>query len=226
MFSFVIRLWIPDRPGALGLVAAALGRAEADVVGIEILERGGGNAIDEITVTIQQATTAGIAKDALIEQLRTVDGVAVEDVRQVGEAHVDTSASALEGAVALVECDPADRLPLLCVRLAELIDGEWTVVISNDGAEPLAASGNAPDLAWLAAFVLGSKHLDGHHDTTPGDMVWARLDRWSAVVVGGRSGRPFHARERQQVSALARVVDALAQDGSDVLLAPSGTSRR
>ena len=50
--TFVVRVWIPDRPGALGQVASRIGAVRGDVAGIEILERGGGRAIDEIVVEL------------------------------------------------------------------------------------------------------------------------------------------------------------------------------
>ena len=49
MATYVVRLWLPDRPGALGQVASRIGAVHGDVVGIEILERGGGSAIDDLT---------------------------------------------------------------------------------------------------------------------------------------------------------------------------------
>ena len=51
MQTYVLRLWLPDIPGTLGRVAAAIGEANGDVIGIEILERGAGMAIDELIVT-------------------------------------------------------------------------------------------------------------------------------------------------------------------------------
>jgi len=41
MDTFVVRLWLPDRPGALGQVASRIGAVHGDVVGIKILERRG-----------------------------------------------------------------------------------------------------------------------------------------------------------------------------------------
>lgn len=52
METFVIRLWLPDRPGALGQVASRIGAVRGDVVGIDILERGGGQAVDELVVEL------------------------------------------------------------------------------------------------------------------------------------------------------------------------------
>ena len=38
-------------------------------------------------------------------------------------------------------------------------------------------------------------------------MAWADVDAAGLVVVLGRKGRPFRARERRQLTALARIVD-------------------
>ena len=38
-------------------------------------------------------------------------------------------------------------------------------------------------------------------------MAWADVDAAGLVVVLGRKGRPVRARERRQLTALARIVD-------------------
>ena len=72
----VVRLWVPDRPGALGLVASRIGAVRGDVVGIEILERGAGCAVDELIVALPESALV----DLLVRELQQVDGVSVEDV--------------------------------------------------------------------------------------------------------------------------------------------------
>ena len=37
--SYLLRLVVPDRPGALGAVATALGTAGIDIVSLDVLER-------------------------------------------------------------------------------------------------------------------------------------------------------------------------------------------
>lgn len=207
MLTFVLRLWVPDRPGSLGQVAAAIGAAGADVIGIEILERGGGNAVDEITIEVPDAD-GDSAKVLLLDRIREVDGVAVEDIRPVAGGREDVSASALEAAAVIAEAGCDERLVTLCQQLVEIVGGAWAVVISDDGTEPLAAAGDPPDLGWLSAFVLGSRHLDVHPDHVPSDLAWARLPGRQAMVVVSRSERPYHTRERRSVASLARVADA------------------
>src|SRR5204862_46772 len=59
--TYVVRVWIPDRPGALGAVASRIGAVYGDVVGIDILERGADRAIDELTVELpEEAALASI----------------------------------------------------------------------------------------------------------------------------------------------------------------------
>jgi UTP:GlnB (protein PII) uridylyltransferase len=48
----LVRVWLPDRPGALGLVASRIGSIGGDIVGIDVLERGEGVAVDEFAVEI------------------------------------------------------------------------------------------------------------------------------------------------------------------------------
>lgn len=75
--SFIVRVWMPDRPGALGAVASRIGAAGGDVVGIEIIEQGAGRAIDELVVHLPDPSLV----DLLISEVSQVDGVDVEEVR-------------------------------------------------------------------------------------------------------------------------------------------------
>lgn len=204
--TYVLRLWLPDRPGALGQVAGHIGVAEGDVTGIEILERGGGSAIDELTVTLPRPGMV----ERLIEEIRRVEGVAVEDVRRVAQERPDAAMAALAMAARLVTCDPYHRLRMFCVGLRELVDGDWSVVLRDQEVEPLASNGPVPDVAWLTAFVHGSRHLQQPNESTPSDIVWVHIDALRATAIAGRTGRPFHAREREQVELLGQVVGGSA----------------
>src|SRR5687768_17713320 len=77
--TYVIRVWLPDRPGALGAVASRIGAVRGDVVGIEILETGGGQAVDELVVRLPQAQLV----ELLVVEVEQVDGARVEEVRPV-----------------------------------------------------------------------------------------------------------------------------------------------
>src|SRR3712207_3240883 len=92
--SYVVRVWLPDRPGALGQVASRIGAVRGDVIGIDILERGAGRAIDELVVVLPGDDLV----DVLAKEVNEVDGVDVEDIHPWRHDHPDPSFAVLEAA--------------------------------------------------------------------------------------------------------------------------------
>lgn len=205
METYVVRVWLPDRPGALGQVASRIGAVRGDVVGIEILERGGGSAIDELTVTLPGP---GLV-DLLVGEIRQVDGVAVEDVRPVAADRPEGSMATLLAAESIVRAGGEERLEVAARALRVLVDGDWAIVVELPAGAVRASCGTAPETEWLVAFLTGSEHLGDGHEHTPGDIVWTRLPRRGMAIASGRSGRVFHSRERLEVHVLGRILDAL-----------------
>ncbi|MBT4983464.1 MAG: hypothetical protein HOJ85_15810 [Ilumatobacter sp.] len=203
MITVVVRVWMPDRPGALGQVASRIGAVRGDVLGIEILEQGAGRAIDELTVALPGEELISL----LSAEIDDVDGVSVENIRQVDIDRIDTNLAALAVGAAMAECDPDDRLEVLCSGLQRVVEADW--VVAMRGGDTVAEYGEAPELAWLQAFLAGSEHLDGIDDAAPSDMVWAHLVASGMYVAAGRAERPIHERERVRVSLLGRLADAL-----------------
>ena len=202
MSTYVVRVWIPDRPGALGAVASRIGSVRGDLIGIDILERGAGMAIDELVVTLPSEDLVPL----LIKEIGEVDGVAVEDIAAVpGEGLPDPRLAALETAALLVQqLTPNGVLLSLATHAAHDFSAEWAAVIDLAGPRLHASVGSPPPAAWIAAFVAGSRSLDG---AGPEDMAWARLERSGLDLVVGRPGRPVRHRERLQLAALASIAD-------------------
>lgn len=204
MSTHVVRLWLPDLPGTLGRVAAAIGRASGDVIGIEILERGAGMAIDELLVQLPDAG----AVESMVREISSVDGVAIEDVHAVAPDRSDQSVLALEVAADIMDSAPAERLQTLCARVRYMLEAEWCAVLRDGGREPLAVSGDVPDLAWVAAFIDGTRHLDDDEtvQATLGDVAWAWIETIDAAIVCRRGRGTFRWRERQHLRLIARIV--------------------
>jgi hypothetical protein len=205
--TYVVRVWVPDRPGALGQVASRVGAVHGDVVGIEILERGGGRAIDELVVTLPGD---GLL-DLLVAELGQVDGVDVEDVRTVDPGPVDRQLAALESAARIVEArSRGELLDLLCANCMIDFESDWAVALDLEHTVALASHGHPPEAAWLAAFLAGSRHLSDHsgEKVGPDDLAWAELERSMLAVAVGRRNRPYRDRERRQLAALVRIGDA------------------
>ena len=211
MPTFVIRMWLPDRPGALGQVASRIGAVRGDVVGIDILERENGQAVDELVVELPGAELV----DLLVAEVRQVDGVAVEEVRPVADARHDPRLDALEAAAQLVGADDVDELLEAIVGHARRVVGAtWVAVadLEGRGEGTLVASEEAPSAGWLEAFLAGSRAAEGAtrgrgRGSAAADIVWVPLPHSGLALVLGREGMPYRARERRQVAALARVVD-------------------
>jgi hypothetical protein len=204
--TYILRVWMPDRPGALGALASRIGAVGGDVTGIDILERGAGRAIDELVVELPD--------DALVELLVTeihqVDGVDIESIRPASEALHDPRVDALETAALLVGAPtPSAALEELCVHGVRTVGAQWGVVLDLADGSIISEVGECPSAAWIAAFVAGSQSSarvsDG--DAGPSDVVWAPLPAAGRALVMGRNGESFRARERRQAAALARIVD-------------------
>ena len=202
MPNFVLRLWVPDRPGALGHVASRIGAVRGDVVAIDILERGAGRAIDELVVTLPDESLVPL----LVAEVGEVEGVDVEDVRPVAEPLPDARIDALETAALLVEQgDAAGVVDVLVSHARRDFEADWVAVVDVGTELVSAGTGDAPSAEWLAAFLAGTGDA-GEVNTAefgPDDHAWAPLPGRRLVL--GRTGRPFRARERKQLAALARV---------------------
>ena len=206
MKAFVVRVWVPDRPGALGAVASRIGAVRGDVVGIDILERGGGRAIDELVVVLPDEGLVSL----LVGEISQVDGVDVEDVRPVVGDLVDSRLDALETATCLVAtASVGELLGELVARSRRDFEAEWAVVIDVEEGELVAGSGAPPPPAWLAAFVSGSRSSAAvvAGECGPDDVASAMLGVSETALVLGRPSRPFRSRERRQMAALARIAD-------------------
>ena len=204
--SYVVRVWMPDRPGALGQVASRIGAVRGDVVGIDILERGAGRAIDELVVQLPDESLLPL----LLSEISAVDGVDVEDVRPAADSLRDPHLAALETAAMLVGASSVDDLLSLLVQHASLdFTAEWAAVIDLEEREVRAEIGPVPPAAWLEAFIEGSRSSARvvAHEAGPDDIAWAPMPSARLSLVIGRSGRPLRARERRQVAALARIAD-------------------
>lgn len=207
MVLHVLRVWVPDRPGALGAVASRIGAVRGDLVGIEILERGAGRAIDELVIDLPDPELVHL----LVSEVSEVDGVDVEDVRRVDDGTADPRLDALETAADLVAHHEVALLlggfGNACMRDFR---ADWVAVIEPAATELLVAVGPAPEVTWLNAFLVGSQASTAApaSDGGPHDVAWARLRSSALAVVLGREGRPFHLKERRQLEALARIVDS------------------
>ena len=198
--SYLLRLVVPDRPGILGAVATALGTAGVDIVSVDVLERGGGLAVDDIVIDLPPDRLP----DGLITAAQAVPGVQVESLRPFS-GPLDTHRE-LELLEALSRAGEGTHVKLLAAELPRVFTSGWAAVLSavDGGCEVLAASDAAPTFAgvplpWLpleAPRLLPSEEewLPERWREMAIEMMATPFGSPRTAVVIGRSGGPAFRR--------------------------------
>ena len=219
--SFLLRVVLPDKPGSLGAVATALGNAGADILGVAVVERGGGHAVDDLAVELP----SGRPPDVLITAAESVPGVEVESVRPYSgmlETHHELEL------VDEIAGDPEHGLDLLSDGVVRIFRAGWALVARRDGARSyrLAQSTAAPetiagDLPWLPLAKAMVIDPEVHWVPRP----WSDLDTElaaapygtevdaQALVVGRPGGPAFRPSELARLSHLAGIVSTVLGGG-------------
>jgi hypothetical protein len=216
--SFLLRVQLPDKPGALGAVATALGTIGADILSVDVVERGGGAAVDDLVVELP----SGRLPDVLITAAESVEGVDVDAVRPYAGV-LDTHRE-LELVEAIAE-DPRSGLEVFTEGVPKIVRAGWAMTVSGEGrsVSRLAASTAAPQAADVAMPWLPLQRatvLDGESPWVPD--TWQQLgtelaatpvgkpDR--ALLVARPGGPMFRAAEVARLAHLAGIV-AVVLDG-------------
>jgi hypothetical protein len=216
--SYLLRLVVPDRPGILGAVATALGAAGIDIVSVDVLERGGGTAVDDVVVELPPGRVA----DSLITAVMAVPGVEVESLRPfAGPLDTHRELQLLEALARAGSGTPK----LLAAELPRVFHSGWAVVLAGPPAEVtvLAASEAAPSfdgvaLPWLpltSPLLLPSEDewVPARWQELAVEMMASPLDDAGTAAVLGRSGGPAFRRSEllrfAHLSGIAATVSRL-----------------
>jgi hypothetical protein len=214
--SYLLRLVLPDRPGILGAVATALGAAGIDIVSLDVLERSGGVAVDDMVVELPQ----GWLPDSLITAAQAVPGVTVESLRPFA-GPLDTHRE-LELLESLARADESTAVKLLAAEVPRVFHGGWSVVLEaiGDRWHVSAASEAAPafeglTLPWMP--LRGPRLLPSDDDWLPErwremaiEMMAAPYGGPGCAVVLGRSGGPaFRRSELLRLAHLAGIASTV-----------------
>jgi hypothetical protein len=206
-----LRIWLPDAPGVLGAVAAEIGAVDGNVVGLEVLEREAGVAIDELVVELPDGDDA---VDAVCKGIRNVPGAGVEDVRQLASLAADRETTVLSAAASILQAaTPSAALNSLLGQLMMLFDLSWMALAELERETFVEVHGEVPSVQWVAAFAEGSRSgADPANDTTGSGVFVETIEETEFTVCGGRTAS-IRRRERHEIALLvvvtARFIDAL-----------------
>ena len=190
--AFLLRIVLPDRPGALGAVATALGVVDADILSVDVIERSSGHAVDDLVLELPP----GKLPDTLVSAAAAVDGVRVESIRSyAGQIDPHRELELLDALAAR----PDHSLQVLAEGVARIFRAGWALVLHppvNGTAVVAAASVAAPEMddvatPWWPPHPARPLAADAS-GWAPED--WAKLDTELAVAPLGSGalllGRP------------------------------------
>lgn len=218
--SYLLRIQLPDEPGALGYVAAALGEVEGDIRSVDVVDYGAnGVVVDDIVVDLPMS----LLPDTLITAAQSISGVEVDSIRPFSGS-VDR-----RGQIALLAKfsqhtknldralgDVVDGLPQTmtagwAIVLGEQSDGRWVRRASSTAA-PEDNGRTLPE-----APIDSPRNLDPDEETwLPED--WTVMDSSIAatpmgkglVLVIGRPGGPdFLPSEVEHLGRIGTIVGAI-----------------
>lgn len=196
MPQYALEITLSDRPGSLGAVASLIGELGGDVVDVDVLEHGRGQARDEITVELSGED----AIERLSQALHLLPGVTVDHLAPVGEFGHHMLVDALEVAAAMVaETSMAGMLDALVTGVVAAFGVSWAVVVSEHRSRPLAVAGGVPP-ASVSRAAGGPLRFAGSDDC----MALPLEDPTMNLVVG-REGLPFRNRERRELTTLSHI---------------------
>jgi len=212
--NYLIRVQLPDRPGALGAVASRIGSVGGDVVSIDILQRDNGVVVDELGVGLAGDHLLGLLRDEILE----VDGVTIEALRAVEGPLPDRHAELLDIATELfIQSSREALLDHLADRVRRSLVADFAAIIDADTTRVMASHGDPPSDDELRAMALWAvtplsspvgAHENGSEtaDQSP-DVAAAEMVRAGVVLVVGRVAPVLRSRERQWIAIMAELAD-------------------
>jgi hypothetical protein len=209
--SYLLRVQLDDRPGSLGALAVALGSAGADILSLDVVDRGPGNVIDDLVVDLPP----GLMPDSLITAAETLNGVRVDSLRpHTGLLEAHRELELIDHIVAAG--NRSAKLQTLADETPRVLRVGWCMVVRGSEFHRLAGSGGAPETEpdsapWLP--ITQAAALDGT-DWVP--SVWQEMntalvaaplgDPYTAVLAGRPGGPAFRPAEVVRLAYLADIV--------------------
>lgn len=202
-----MRVSIPDRPGALGAVASAIGTIGGDIRAVEIVSKvEQGIVVDDFMLTLPD----GAMPDNVVSVCHEIEGVRVLWLSRYPQGR------GLESDIELLERmsrDTQHAAMILTDSAPTVFHGNWAVLVSTERQAPVMTSAMAPELDASTLGVFGDLTQPHTVDLSEGWLRdWgevtaavAPLGPSHAVILGRQGGPSFLTSEVARLNHLAAI---------------------
>jgi len=207
--SYLLRVELPDVPGSLGRLAAAIGATGANIEAIEIVEhRHDGFAVDDVFVQ----PPPGMMPDSIVSACTALDGVQVQWISRYAAGQNITRDLELVEAMTL---DRGQAVDVLVDWVPATFTVEWAMRLgqNGDGFSVLHRTPAAPEsvpegIDWPVSAWQGTRYElpEQYADVL---VVASPIGDEEMVVMGRVGGPPFLDSEVARLSHLAALAHTI-----------------
>lgn len=217
--SYLLRVQLPDVPGSLGYLAAALGEVEGDIRSVDVVEHSpDGTVIDDIVVDLP----SGTLPDTLITAAQSLDGVEVDSIRPFFGSVDRRGQIALLAELARHRHQPVRAMQEIVDGLPQTMTAGWALMLAHNNGETtrIAASMAAPEddgRTLSSSPVEKPRHLDPEVEEWLPES-WTVMDSSLAaapmgtnytLVIGRPGGPDFLPSEVEHLGRIGDIVGAI-----------------
>ncbi len=222
--SYLMRVRVPDSPGALGKIAQALGNVDGNIQGVDIVGYDEDDSLTNEIVVVDDIVVDlphGTLPDVLITAAQEVEGVFVDSIRPFSGSIDRRGQVQMLASIAARRSRRAEALETLMADLPRSMSAGWAIVLDTaPRTHRIAASSAAPEdngQELDSAPVLEARVLNPEQE----DWIpepWAVMDSAlaatpiegsSLILIVGRPGGPdFLLSEVEHLRQLGSILGA------------------
>ncbi|WP_295627110.1 amino acid-binding ACT domain protein [uncultured Corynebacterium sp.] len=217
--SYLMRVQIPDAPGSLGRLAAALGETGGDIRTVDVVEHStDGTVVDDIVVDLPN----GSLPDTLITAAQSLDGVEVDSIRPFSGSVDRRGQITMLSALSRHRNQPRRALGEIVDGLPRTMTAGWALVLGHDesGTTRVVASVAAPEddgRTLTEPPVDSARRLDSENeDWIPrswtlmeSSLAAAPMGKGWTLVIGRPGGPDFLPSEVAHLGRIGDIVGAI-----------------
>jgi hypothetical protein len=197
---FLLRVELPDVPGSLGRVATAIGEAGGDIEAIEIVEKRGGSAIDDVLLEMNE----GAMPDSVVSACNAIDGVQVMWIsRYAAGGNIFLDLEVVEELTA----DPGSAVDRVVELLPVAFRSDWAMRIHRSKGVVRRTDAAPEQMPFVEIERAERLEVEGDDVNL---YAGARIDGNNVVVIGRRGGPEFVESELARLGHLVSLAASLA----------------